>query len=196
MAGYPVVIGSRNAERAEETALSLAGAAAAPKPRGASNEDAAQAADIVLVTVPFASQVPTLDTLKPHLAGKLVIDTTVPLQPPRVSRVQLPAEDSAAVAAQKLLGPSARIVSAFHNVAAHKLAHDDAVDCDVLVFGDDVKDREVVIGLARAIGLRGLHAGPLANSTAAEALTSVLIGINRAYKVDGAGIRITGIADG
>jgi NADPH-dependent F420 reductase len=191
-----VIIGSRNAERAEETASTLADRAEAPKLRGASNEDAAKAADIVLVTVPFASQVPTLDALKPHLAGKLVIDTTVPLQPPRVSRVQLPAEDSAAVTAQKLLGPGARIVSAFHNVAAHKLAHDEAVDCDVLVFGDDVKDRETVIGLVRAIGLRGLHAGPLANSTAAEALTSVLIGINRAYKVDGAGIRITGIADG
>ena len=86
-----------------------------------------------------------------------------------------------------------RVVAAFHNVAAHKLQTDEPIDCDVLVFGDDPKDREVVMGLAEAAGLRGVHAGPLANSVAAEALTSVLIGINRNYKVDGAGIRITGI---
>ena len=86
-----------------------------------------------------------------------------------------------------------RVVSAFHNVAAHKLSLDAPIDCDVLVFGDDPKDREVAILLAKAAGLRGVHAGPLVNSIAAEALTSVLIGINRNYKVDGAGIRITGI---
>ena len=144
--------------------------------------------------MPWSSQAEILDAIKPHVAGKLVIDTTVPLQPPKVSRVQLPPEDSAAVTAQKRLGPTARLTSAFHNVAAHKLKDDVAIDCDVLVFGDDAKDRETVIGLAEAIGLRGLNAGPLANSAAAEALTSVLIGINRTYKVDGAGIRITGIA--
>jgi hypothetical protein len=124
-----------------------------------------------------------------------VVDTTVPLVPPRVARVQLPPEHSAAVAAQQRLGEGARVVSAFHNVAAHRLQELDApIDCDVLVFGDDPKDREQVLQLVTAIGLRGIHAGPLANSAAAEALTSVLIGINRAYKVDGSGIRITGIA--
>jgi predicted dinucleotide-binding enzyme len=106
----------------------------------------------------------------------------------------MPAEGCAALAAQKRLGAGVRLVSGFHNVAAHKLQKDEAIDCDVLVFGDDPKDREVVLGLAKDAGLRGSHAGPLANSVAAEALTSVLIGINRAYKVDGAGIRITGIA--
>ena len=85
------------------------------------------------------------------------------------------------------------MVSAFHSVAAHKLIKDETIDCDVLVFGDDPKDRDIVVALAAAADLRGIHAGPLANSVAAEALTSVLIGINRNYKVDGAGIRITGI---
>jgi len=127
--------------------------------------------------------------------GSLAVGAA-PLMPPRVARVQLPPEDSAAVAAQKRLGDRARVVAAFHNVAALKLQKDMAIDCDVLVFGDDVKDRETVIALAQAAGLRGLHGGPLANSTATEALTSVLIGINRTYKVDGAGIRITGIAQG
>ncbi len=195
-AGYAVIIGSRTPERAEEAARELAGAATASRPRGASNEEAARDGDILLVTVPWSSQADILDAIRPHIAGKLVIDTTVPLQPPKVSRVQLPPEGSAALAAQKRLGPTARLVSAFHHVAAHKLKSGAAIDCDVLVFGDDGKDREMAIGLAEAIGLRGLHAGPLANSAAAEALTSVLIGINRTYKVDGAGIRITGIARG
>ena len=128
-------------------------------------------------------------------AGKLIIDTTVPLVPPKVARVQMPASGCAALSARALLGDDARLVSAFHNVAAHKLNEDGEVDCDVLIFGDAPADREIVVGLAAAAGLRGIHAGPLANSVAAEALTSILIGINKRYKVDGAGIRITGPAD-
>ncbi len=190
-AGYPVIVGSRSAAKAAEAAAALTGPIPA---RGLANAEAASLGGIVVVTVPFASQGPILDAIRDAVAGKLVIDTTVPLVPPKVARVQLPPEDSAAVAAQKRLGDKARVVGAFHNVAAHKLQRDEPIDCDVLVFGDDPKDRATAIALAEAAGLRGLHAGPLANSTAAEALTSVLIGINRTYKVDGAGIRITGIA--
>jgi NADPH-dependent F420 reductase len=109
--------------------------------------------------------------------------------------VQLPPEGSASVAAQRLLGPSVRVVSAFQNVAAHKLQAGEPIDCDVLVCGDDKAARETVIVMAKAIGLRGIDAGALANSVAAEALTSILIGINRRYKVDGAGIRITGMVE-
>ncbi|PBB81252.1 NADPH-dependent F420 reductase [Mesorhizobium sp. WSM3879] len=192
-AGYPVIIGSRVADKAEEAARSIAHTAGAPASRGAANEDAAAAADIVLVTVPWESQAAILDAIKPHIVGKLVIDTTVPIQSSRMSRVELPPEGSAAAAARKRLGPEARVVSAFHNVAALKLQRGDDIHCDVLVFGDDVKDRETAIGLAEAMGLRGIHGGPLANSAAAEAMTCVLIGINRAYKVNGSGIRITGI---
>ena len=107
--------------------------------------------------------------------------------------MQLPPEHSAALAAQKRLGASVRVVVGVPQRRGHKLQTDEPIDCDVLVFGDDPKDRAVVAELAEAAGLRGVHAGPLANSVAAEALTSVLIGINRNYKVDGAGIRITGI---
>ena len=192
-AGYAIVLGSRSAEKAEEAARTLSAPAGTPPPRGTSNAEAAKAADVVIVTVPWESQARILDEIAPHVAGKLVVDTTVPLVPPRVARVQLPPEHSAALTAQKRLGAGVRVVSAFHNVAGHKLQRDEPVDCDVLIFGDDPGDREVVLGLAKAAGLRGVHAGPLANSVAAEALTSVLIGINRNYKVDGAGIRITGI---
>jgi 8-hydroxy-5-deazaflavin:NADPH oxidoreductase len=192
-AGYPIIIGSRSAQKAAEAARALPKPADGPIPRGATNAEAAKAGDLILLTVPWASQAQILDEIAPHVKGKLVIDTTVPLVPPKVARVQLPPEHSAAVAAQKRLGEGARVVAAFHNVAAHKLPEDAPVDCDVLVFGDDPKDREVAMALVVAAGLRGVHGGPLANSVAAEALTSVLIGINRNYKVDGAGIRITGI---
>jgi NADPH-dependent F420 reductase len=188
-AGYAIVIGSRSLERASATAAALPSTQA----RGAANLAAAMAGDIVIITVPWASHAQILDELAPQLAGKLVIDTTVPLVPPRVARVQMPTEGSAALATQQRL-PLARVVAAFHNVAAHKLQKDDPIDCDVLVFGDARADRDLVVQLIEAIGLKAVHAGPLANSVAAEALTSVLIGINRTYQADGAGIRITGIA--
>jgi hypothetical protein len=109
-----------------------------------------------------------------------------------VDKVQLPGGESAVVALQRQLGAEVKIVSAFQNVAAehlHDLAH--SVECDVLVCGDDVKARETVIALAADAGMQAWHAGALANSVAAEALTSVLIAINKRYKVPGAGIRIT-----
>jgi NADPH-dependent F420 reductase len=159
---------------------------------GTSNVAAAAASDIVIVTVPFASQEAALIEIAPHLAGKIVVDTTVPLVPPKVTRVQLPPEGSAAARAQRLLGEGVKTVSAFHNVAAHKLAADAPVECDVLIFGDDKASRSEVVELARLMGLRGIHAGALANSAAAEALTSILIFINKTYRVDGAGIQITG----
>ena len=194
-AGYPLIIGSRTADKAQTAAADLAAHATGPKPRGMTNADAATAGDVVVLTVPFGSAPATLDEIKAGCQGKLVVDTTVPLMPPRVARVQLPPEGSAAVAAQMRLGDGVRVISAFHNVAAHKLqVVDMALDCDVLVFGDKAEDREVAIKLAEACGVRGLHAGPLVNSAAAEALTSIIIGINRTYKADGASIRITGVA--
>lgn len=186
-AGHKVVLGSRNAAAAQEKAAELGHGVV-----GMANADAAAAADLVIVTVPFAAQEATLADIRPHVAGKIVVDTTVPLMPPKVMRVQLPAEGSAAVRAQSLLGESVTMVSAFHNVAAHKLAQDIDVGCDVLVFGDDKAARGKTVALADAMGLRGLHAGALVNSAAAEAMTSILIFMNKTYKVDGAGIRITG----
>jgi NADPH-dependent F420 reductase len=186
-AGRKVIIGSRSAQGAEraaaEVGLGLTGLA---------NADAAIAGSILIVTVPFAAQEQTLAEIAPHVAGKIVVDTTVPLVPPKVMRVQLPPEGSAAQRAQKLLGPDVRVVSAFHNVAAHKLATDQDINCDVLVFGDDKSARAEVVALVAQTGLRGIHGGALANSAAAEAMTSVLIFINKTYQVDGAGVLITG----
>ncbi len=192
-AGYDVVIGSRTTDKAEAAAQAIVSATPGASVRGTANAAAAGAGDVVIIAVPWASHAEILDEIKPRVAGKIVIDATVPLVPPKVARVQLPAETSAAVAAQARLGEGARVVAAFHNVAANKLQIDVPIDCDVLVFGDDPADRSVAIALAEAAGLNGVHAGPLANAVAAEALTSVLIGINRHYKVPGAGIRSTGL---
>jgi NADPH-dependent F420 reductase len=186
-AGRKVIIGSRSAQSAERAAAELGFGLT-----GLANADAASAGSILIVTVPFAAQEQTLAEIAPHVAGKIVVDTTVPLVPPKVMRVQLPPEGSAARRAQKLLGPDVRVVSAFHNVAAHKLATDQDINCDVLVFGDDKSARAEVVALVAQTGLRGIHGGALANSAAAEAMTSVLIFINKTYQVDGAGVLITG----
>ncbi|SRR5579885_249927 len=187
-AGYDVVIGSRSAEKAQAFAKELGG-----KARGDSNVGAARAADVVVVAVPFASHEATLREVKDAVQGKIVVDAAVPLVPPKVSVVQLPAEGSAAQIAQNLLGEGVRVVSAFHNVGAKKLHAGDRADCDVLVFGNDKEAREIVIALANEVATCGVDGGVLANSAAAEALTSVLIAINRRYKIPGAGIRITGL---
>ena len=191
-AGYKVIIGSRDAARAEEAAAAVGEAGRS----GADNETAARACDIAVLTVPFAAQRDTLAQVRAELQGKILIDVTVPLAPPRVSQVQLPAEGSAAQLAQSTLGDGVKVVSAFQSVSAHYLKDPDyKIDCDVLVCGDEKEAREATITLADAAGMTGIHAGPLANAAASEALTSVLIWINRRYKVPSAGIRITGLDD-
>ena len=194
VAGYPVVLGSRSKQKAQAAAEKMnADAAPAAAVTGEDNRTAAAAAEIVIIAVPYASHESILDEIKPAVAGKIVVDAVVPLVPPKVSVVKLPPDGSAALIAQRLLAGTARVQAAFHNVSAAKLHSSGPVDCDVLVFGDEQAARAVVIELANAAGTRGVDGGPLANSAAAEALTSVLIGINRRYKVEGAGIRITGL---
>lgn len=191
-AGYSIILGSRNAEKAAQVCARINQRLATARVSHAANRAAAQAGDIVVLSVPYAAQRSTVEEVREALQGKILIDTTVPLMPPKVARVQLPEGGSAVAAIQRLLGDSVKVVSAFQNIPAHLLqdpAH--TMDCDVLVCGDDVQARETVIALAADMGLRALHAGPIVNSVAAEALTSILISINARYKVDGAGIRIT-----
>lgn len=198
-AGYPVIIGSRTQEKAE---IAVANLTEVMAERGVNevavqameNMAAAAAADIATLTVPFNHQQATLEQLKPALQGKILIDVTVPLVPPKVGRVQLPAQGSAGQIAQALLGDEVRVVSAFQNVAAHHLQEGRGIDCDVLVCGNSKEARLAVIKLVEAAGMRGFSAGLINNAAAAEALTSVLININRQHKCH-AGIRITGIDD-
>jgi 8-hydroxy-5-deazaflavin:NADPH oxidoreductase len=190
-AGHLVIIGSRTANGAIEAAARIG-----KELRGAENVEAAAAADVIVVAVPYSGHTRILETIRQAASGKIVVDVVVPLVPPKVSVVQLPESGSAALEAKAILGADVKVVSAFHNVAAAKLHAGGKVDCDVLVFADDKAARDLVIALAEAAGMRGIDGGVLANSVAAEALTSVLIGINRRYKVSGAGIRITGLASG
>ncbi|HTX05619.1 MAG TPA: NAD(P)-binding domain-containing protein [Steroidobacteraceae bacterium] len=194
--GIAVCIGSRVAPRADAVAEELRREVAGANVSAGSNLEAARRADLIAVTVPFSSQQETLLTIREAAKGKIVIDTTVPLVPPRVARVQLPPEGCAAVRAQNELGPDIRVVSALHTVAAVRLGSDASAReiGDILVFGDDKPSREVVVALLAAMDLSALHGGSLANSAAAEAFTSVLIFLNKHYGADHAGLRILGIA--
>lgn len=195
-AGYRVVIGSRDAAKGAAVAAGLEATLAA---RGrdaqievADNRAAAAAGDIVVLAVAFGHQRTTLEAIRAELAGKILVDVTVPLVPPKVMRVQLPPEGSAGQIAQALLGEPTRVVSAFQNVAATHLQGEGPVPCDVLVCGDDRDARQQVIALVEAAGARGLHGGSIANAAAAEALTSVLIFLNKEYGGH-SGIRISGL---
>lgn len=198
-AGYTVIIGSRTLDKAEAAASDLRKVMAergtdAIEVQAMDNLSAAQAATIVVLTVPFSHQSSTLSGVKEALQGKILIDVTVPLVPPRVARVQLPEQGSAGQIAQALLGDDVKVVSAFQNVAAHHLQEGQSLDCDVLVCGNDKDARAKVVTLVEAAGLRGFHAGVIDNAAAVEAMTSLQIFINKRYKCH-SGFRITGLPD-
>ena len=196
-AGYPVVVGSRNAQKAAKACEDIAAQVGNANISHDDNASAAANGEVVVLCVPYASQRETVESVRAALEGKILVDATVPLMPPKVARVQLPEGGSAVAAIQTMLGESVRVVSAFQNVAAHALADlSSQVECDVLVCGNDVEARETVIKLASDIGLRAIHAGPIVNSAAAEALTSILISINSRYKTSNAGVRITRLDTG
>ncbi|GAB7548555.1 NADPH-dependent F420 reductase [Cupriavidus sp. 8B] len=197
-AGHHVLIGSRRLEGAQETCRALieSGEKRSSGPLHISaglNADVARDANIIAVAVPFEQQKSTLESIRDAVQGKVVIDTTVPLVPPKVGTVRIPEMGAAAVSAKATLGDGVKVFSAFHNVAAEKLRSMETLDCDVLVFGEDKDMLPVVSSLVEDAGMRAIHGGGLANSIAAEALTSVLITINRQFKCQ-AGIRIAGVA--
>ena len=187
--GHEVLIGSRTIESAKSACVKLN----ISEDQGMLNVNAAKQAEIACLTVPFSFQLDILSEVKDALSGKILIDGTVPLVPPKVMRVQLPEEGCAAIRAQTLLGDSVQVISAFQNISAELLQTDAEIYCDVLVCGDKRDSREQVIALVNDAGLTGWHAGPLCNSAAAEALTSVLIAINKNHTIKHSGIKITGV---
>jgi len=191
-AGYKIVIGSRTVEKAEAAVAALQEISPDTPADAKENLDAAAAGDIVVLTVPAEHQISTLDYVKANLTGKILIDVTVPLVPPKVGTVQLPPEGSAGKRAQDHLGEDVMVVTAYQNIAAHLLQQDVSIECDVLVCGNKKAARERVIELTEEAGMTGWHAGPVANSAAAEALTSILIQINRGGKLSHSGIKIIG----
>jgi len=194
-AGHAIVIGSRTQEKADAAVAELKKISPGTAARAMVNPEAAAAGDIVVLTVPFEHQLSTLESVRAGLKGKILIDVTVPLVPPKVGTVQLPPEGSAGKRAQLFLGDDVRVVTAFQNIAAHLLQQDVKIECDVLVCGNKKEAREKVIELITEAGLRGFHAGPIENSAAAEALTSILIQINRQGVIAHSGIRIIGQGD-
>jgi hypothetical protein len=191
-AGYKIVIGSRTLTKAQAAVADLEKISPTTPAAAMENADAAAEGDIVVLTVPAEHQISTLETVKSGLLGKILIDVTVPLVPPKVGTVQLPPEGSAGKRAQDYLGDDVQVVTAFQNVAAHLLKEDVTIECDVLVAGNKRSARDKVIQLAQQAGMTGWHAGPIENSAAAEALTSVLIQINRRHDIAHSGLQIVG----
>lgn len=194
-AGYRVIIGSRTPEKARQTAAELQqllGNGAVID--GMDNLSAAAKADIVILTVPYAAHRQTLEAVKAALQGKLLIDVTVPLIPPKVTQVQMPPAGSAAQEAAEILGPQVEVCAAFQNISHELLMGDALIECDVLVTGTSKKARQETLRLVEAAGLLGWDAGPIQNSMVVEGLTSVLIYINKQYGSTHAGIRIAGVS--
>ena len=192
-ANHEVVLGSRDVDRAKATAAELS-AIVGKVVSGADNASAASAAEVVLLSVPYSGHAALLTELAPALAGRVVVDITVPLQPPRVREVHLPAGQAAALEAQAILGDRARVVAALHHVSSIHLGDvDHPLEGDVLVCSDDDAARTLVMGLVGDLGMRALDAGPLRNAIALESLTPVLLHINKKYKVEGAAIRFVGV---
>ena len=192
-AGYRIVIGSRTSDKAQAAAneiKEMLGEGISIE--GLSNAEAARGADIVVLTVPYSAHRSTLESVKNDLKGKILVDVTVPLVPPKVSTVQMPAAGSAAQEAKKILGDDVEVCSAFQNISHEHLLDDTEVECDVLVTGTSKEARAETLKLVEAAGLRGWDAGPIENSVVIEGMTSVLIGINKKYGSTHAGIKITG----
>lgn len=193
-AGYRIVIGSRQAEKAQTAAESIRELFDhTVNVEGVPNPEAAQQGDIIVMTVPFNAHVAMLEGIKPYVQGKIFIDVSVPLVPPKVTKVQMPEAGSAAQEAQQILGENVSVVAAFQNISYENLLKDEEVGCDILVCGTGKANRQVVLNLVKDAGLIGWDAGVIENSVVVEGLTSILIGLNKQYGVEASGIRITGI---
>lgn len=194
-AGLDVVIGSRALEKAEAASEDLNAMLAKTGKfvRGMTNEEAAVWCDLAVLTVPYTAHLTMLESIKDKLAGKILVDVTVPLVPPKITKVQLPPAGSAAQEAQNALGDNVKVVSAFQNISYERLLNDEDVDCDVIVCGTGKEARTVVIDLVQKAGMVGWDGGVIENSAVTEGLTSILLGLNRQFDGKSAGIKITGI---
>lgn len=195
MAGHEIVIGSRQIEKALIVADELNQLIGPQKKPvvGLENIQAADWCEVVVLTVPFSAHVPMLEYLRETIKGKLFIDVTVPIAPPKISVLHIPLSGSVGLEARNILGHETEVVTAFQNISYERLLKEGDIECDVLVCGSSKDAREKVIELVREAGMTGWDAGPLENSIVVEGLTSILIGINKKYGSKEAGIIITGV---
>ena len=192
-AGYPIIIGSRSAEKAESSEIELNNVLTRKAVIGMENGEAARAADVLVLTVPYSAHASTLEMIQDAAQGKILVDVTVPLVPPNVTKVQMPPSGSAAQEAQSILGENVNVVAAFQNISHEHLFSDEPINCDVLIAGKGKDARLEVLKLVEAAGMQGWDAGPLENAMVIEGLTSLLIYINKQNGVKSAGIRVTGL---
>lgn len=194
LAGHEIIIGSRDPERATAKTAELRERSGTIAITGASNREAAGLAEIVVLAVPWTGLAQTLPELREPCRGKTVVSTVVPLTFGGPRLFTPPAAGSAAEEAQALLGSEARVVAAFHHIAAHELAETaHPIECDLLLCGGDAEAKRQVTALAESLGLRAIDVGALSNAGPLEGITAVLATINRRYKVKNSGIRITGV---
>ncbi len=192
--GHKVIIGSRSKEKAEIAVADLKQMLGDESDIfGLENLSAAQQADIVVISVPYAAHRAILEDLKDALQRKLLIDVTVPLVPPKITTVQMPVAGSATQEAHEILGENVQVCAAFQTISYKHLISDGEATCDVLVTGTGPESRAETIKLVEAAGLRGWDAGPIENSVVVEGLASILININRKYGSTQAGFQITGV---
>jgi len=192
-AGYKVIIGSREYEKAEKVKNELNVLLNNFTIFADTNENAVEKAEVIVITVPYGAHRSILESLKESIRGKVIIDVTVPLVPPEITKVQMPIDGSASQEALKILGSGSRIISAFQNISYDLLMNNEEIQCDVFVCASDQEARMIGLTLVKDAGLTGWDAGPLENSVIAEGLTSILIGLNKKYGSKSAGIKITGI---
>jgi NADPH-dependent F420 reductase len=194
-AGHEITIGSRQESKALDAAAKLQEMLGNEITiAGKENLVAAKEAELLVLTVPFSAHKAMCEYIKEASQGKIVIDVTVPLVPPKVTKVQMPPAGSATLEAKEIFGENTSVVAAFQNISYEHLVEDGEIACDVLVTGDSKASREVVIKLVQDAGLVGIDAGPIENSVVVEGLTSILIGINKQFGIHDAGIKITGIS--
>lgn len=194
-AGHDVFIGSRQAERGEAKAKEFSEEFGVTI-QGSDNVAACNHGEVVVVTVPYGAHRATFESIADSVGEKIIVDITVPLQPPKVRSVNLPDGNAAALEARSYLPEGTRLVAALHHISSEHLSDPEhEFDCDVLVCGDDKEARGAVISVVADLGLRGVDAGVLKNAVALESMTPVLLHINRRYKSVGSGIRITGIPE-
>ena len=191
--GHSIIIGSRDPERARAKAAELRDAAHAIPIVGHSNKEAAELGEVVVVALPAGGLTATLPDVREACKGKVVVSTVVPLTFGGPRLFTPPAIGSSAEEVASLL-PEARVVGAFHHIAAHELADaEHPIECDLLICGQDAAAKETVTQLGRSMGLRVLDVGPLTNAGPLEGITAVLATVNRRYKLKNSGIKITGV---
>lgn len=191
-AGYRVIIGSRQEEKAKATAKDLNEKLEVKSIQGMENSDAVKNANICVMTVIASAHQEALESLKEDLQGKILIDTTARVD---VKDLKPPTPPSAARYAQDILGPDVKVAAAFQNVPHHALFEnlEESLEMDVFIFADDPDTANEATLLAEASGMNAYYAGDLDSAIVAEGLTALLIAVNRRYKSKGGGIKLTGI---